>query len=125
MEMREYLENHVEHSLHELIRRHVFIATRNYYNRVKAFINKILTDKNNPMCVKYWTTKVEFQGRGAGHNHGTIWVDVQKMELTFVDKNNGWVHLDNLLSNSPMKSKEMKQLKQILEKYYLKHNLTS
>ena len=86
MKMQEYLKNHVEHSLHELIRRHVFIATRNYFNRVKAFISKILTDKNNPMCVKYWTTKVEFQGRGAGHNHGVIWVDMKQMEFTIVTR---------------------------------------
>ena len=68
MEIKEYLESHVDESLHELIRRHVFIATRNYQHRVKAFIQNILGDKSNPMHVKYWTTKVEFQGRGAGHN---------------------------------------------------------
>ena len=95
MEMREYLENHVEHSLHELIRRHVFIATRNYQNRVKALISKIVMDKKNPMCVKYWTTKVEFQGRGAGHNHGTLWVDTKKMEQTCIDKSGTWHNIEN------------------------------
>ena len=64
MELREYLKNNVDDSLHELIRRHVFIATQNYQQRVKAFITNIVMDKNNPMHVEYWSTKVEFQGRG-------------------------------------------------------------
>ena len=123
MEMREYLEKHVEQSLHELIRRHVFIATRNYYNRVKAFINKILTDKNNPMCVKYWTTKVEFQGRGAGHNHGTIWVDMKKMEFTFIDKEGKWENLESLIQKSVNKSVIEEQLSYVLEKYYVKKEI--
>ena len=65
-----YLKNHVDQSQHEMIRKHIFIATRNYNNRVRSFIRDIVTNKNNPMCVKHWTTKVEFQGRGAGHNMG-------------------------------------------------------
>ena len=67
IELREYLEHHVDQSMHELIRQHVFIATRNYNNRVRAFIRDVVMDKNNPMCVEHWTTKIEFQGRGAGH----------------------------------------------------------
>ena len=35
---------------------------------------------NNPMNVKYYTYKVEFQDRGAGHIHGTLWLDMDKIE---------------------------------------------
>ena len=76
--LEQYLQNCVSNSQHELIRRHVFTATQNYQRRVKAFITNIIQDKNNPMHVEYWSTKVEFQGRGAGHNHGTLWVDMDK-----------------------------------------------
>ena len=54
-----------------------------------------IMDKNNPMCVKNYTTKVEFQGRGAPHNHGTIWIDMEKMEFMFVDKEGQSRFLDN------------------------------
>ena len=70
--MREYLNKYVDASTHELIRRNIFIATRNYNHIVKAFIKDIVMDKSSPMCAQYWSTKVEFQGRGAGHNHRVV-----------------------------------------------------
>ena len=117
MKMKEYLEKHVDSSLHELIRRNVFIATRNYNNRVNAFIRDIITDKNNPMCVKYWSTKVEFQGRGAGHNHGTLWVDIEKIELTYVDNDCKWFDLDSLIELSECKGDVKQELSRLLAKF--------
>ena len=35
---------------------------------------------NNPMHVKKYTYKVEFQDRGAGHIHGTLWLRLDKIE---------------------------------------------
>ena len=32
------------------------------------------------MAAKYYTYKVEFQARGAGHIHGTLWFDLEKLE---------------------------------------------
>ena len=64
--MKDYLDNHLDKSEHEIIRKNIVTACQNYYNRYKAFIREILLDKNNPMCVKSYTTKTEFQGRGAG-----------------------------------------------------------
>ena len=120
MELKEYLEKHVDESQHELIRRNVYIATRNYNNRVKSLIRDIITDKNNPMCVEYWTTKVEFQGRGASHNHGTIWVDMKKMEFTFIDKNGAWSNVENVLKSSESKAYIKRELSQLLTKHYTK-----
>ena len=97
IEMTEYLNSHVDASTHELVRRNIFIATRNYNHRVKSFIKDVVMDKNNPMCAKYWSTKVEFQGRGAGHNHGTIWVDIDKVELSFIGRDEKWIRIDNML----------------------------
>ena len=37
---------------------------------------------NNPMHVKNYTYKVEFQDRGAGHIHGTLWLRLDKIENT-------------------------------------------
>ena len=78
-----FLENEVEPSLHELVRQNVLTATRNYDHRVKKFIKEIITGSGSPMNVIKYSTKVEFQGRGAAHNHGTLWVDLNKIEFTF------------------------------------------
>ena len=43
--------------------------------------------KNNHMYVKHYTYKVEFQDRGAGHIHGTLWLGLKK--------------IDNLMRDSP------------------------
>ena len=67
-------------SQHELIRGNVLTATRYFQHRVKNFIDKVMLGKNNPMNVKTYTYKVEFQDRGAGHIHGTLWLRLDKLE---------------------------------------------
>ena len=37
-------------------------------------------NKNNPMSVKFFTFKTEFQARGAQHIHGTLWLDLLRIE---------------------------------------------
>ena len=64
--IRDFIEKYVDKSNQELIRRNIFIASRNFNHRVKSFIQDIVRDKNNPMMVKHFSTKVEYQGRGAG-----------------------------------------------------------
>ena len=39
------------------------------------FVTHIIMSKGNPMCIKYYSFKVEFALRGAGHIHGVLWVD--------------------------------------------------
>ena len=86
---------------------------------MKAFISNIVEDKNNPMHVKHWSTKVEFQGRGAGHNHGTIWVDMDKMEFTFIDNELKWSDIDQLLKTVADKDVTTKALlKRLLHTYF-------
>ena len=80
-------------------------ATRNYNHRVKSFINDIVMDKNNPMAVDYYSTKVEFQGRGAAHNHGVLWVNLRQMELYFEMKMEHWLILTRFLKKRKVKRK--------------------
>ena len=80
MELHEYLEEKVDESDHEIIRTNVLNATRNFQHRVNAFIKEIIYGSNNPMEVKNLSYKVEFQGRGAGHIHGVLWVKLSKFE---------------------------------------------
>ena len=43
-------------------------------------MSKIVMGKKNPMCTNYYTYKVEFQDRGAGHIHGTLWLNLDNLE---------------------------------------------
>ena len=40
----------------------------------------VVMGDNNPMMVEYYQYKVEFQERGAGHIHGTLWLKLDMME---------------------------------------------
>ena len=84
----DYLKDDVKSSLHEMIRGNVLLATRYFNFRVKKFMELIVMGDNNPMCVEYFTYKVEFQERGAGHIHGTLWLNLEKMEK-LIRKGNG------------------------------------
>ena len=63
-----------------MIRTNVLTATRNFQQRVEAFKKEILYGKNNPMIIKHLSYRVEFQGRGAAHIHGVLWLNIKEME---------------------------------------------
>ena len=64
---KEYLKNFVDESQHELIRRNVLLATRNFQHRMEMFKKEIIFGANSPLCVRHISYRVEFQGRGAAH----------------------------------------------------------
>merc|ERR1712243_256938 len=74
-----------------MIRTNVLTATRNFQHRVDAFKTEIIMGGNNPMKVKHISYRVEFQGRGAAHIHGTLWLDIKEIENSqaFCDRRNG------------------------------------
>ena len=78
--LEEFLLDEVDESQHELIRCNVVTATRYFDHRVKCFLRDIVMDPSNPMSVRYFTYKVEFQARGAGHVHGTLWLNLLDLE---------------------------------------------
>ena len=92
--LKKYLEEEAKTSLHELIRGNVLLATRYFNDRVKKFINIVVMGTNNPMFVNYHTEKVEFQDRGAGHIHGTLWLKLNMIER-LVKLENGELALGN------------------------------
>ena len=77
--MKEFLKEDADESLHEFIRLNVFTATRNFMRRVNCFKKHILLGLNNPLTIRKFSWKVEFQARGAGHIHGVCWVDLKKV----------------------------------------------
>ena len=79
-DIKTYIKEEVNSSLHEIIRGNVLLATRYFNDRVKKFMDLIVMGDNNPMMVEYYTYKVEFQERGAGHIHGTLWLKLEMIE---------------------------------------------
>ena len=78
--LKQFIEEDVDESLNELVRGNVLTATRYFQHRVKNFISKVMMGKKNPMCVSYYAYKVEFQDRGAGHIHGTMWLRLDDLQ---------------------------------------------
>ena len=68
---------------HELIKDNVMIITQNFDKRVRSFFKHIVMGKNEPMKVKFYNYRVEFQLRGAGHIHGVLWIDLAAHEDLF------------------------------------------
>jgi hypothetical protein len=78
--LEEYIKTEMDVVVHELLRRNVVTATRNYQARVQALMNTIVRSPRNPLSVKHFASKLEFQARGAGHNHGVLWLDIERIE---------------------------------------------
>jgi hypothetical protein len=95
-----FLLEDVNDSLHEMIRTNVLTATRNFHHRVDAFKKEIMMGKNNPMKIKHISYRVEFQGRGAAHIHGTLWLDIKEIEKSPPFKENLQEKRDGNLSEA-------------------------
>ena len=54
-------------------------ATLTFNHRVKMFIKNIVMSKGSPMPIQYYSYKVEFALRGAGHIHGVLWMDWEQL----------------------------------------------
>ena len=76
----QFLSEDVNESLHEMIRTNVLSATRNFHHRVNSFKKDVMMRRNNDMKIKFISYSVEFQGRGAAHIHGTLWLDMKNIE---------------------------------------------
>ena len=80
-----YKDELMDETLHEVVRRNVVTATRNYQQRVNALMKSIILHPSNPLCVKHFSKRLDFQGRGAGHDHGVLWLDIEKIEMKVDD----------------------------------------
>ena len=76
--LEDYLEN-MDETLHEVIRKNIVTATRNYQQRVQTLMKTIVRNPSNPLSVKRFSSKLEFAGRGAGHNHGVLRLHMKKI----------------------------------------------
>ena len=70
----------IDLNVHEEMRKNVLILTRHFDHRVKMFMKNIVLGPNNPMNCRYFSYRIEFQARGAGHVHGVLWLDLDANE---------------------------------------------
>ena len=120
--IKQFIKEDLDETVHELVRNNVLTATRYFQHRVKQFISKVMMGKNNPMNVKYFTYKVEFQDRGAGHIHGTLWLNIEKIEKLELD--NGERPFSQLTAafrkfrkNENLNNKEKESIAAFIEQY--------
>ena len=78
--LQEFLNEWIDDTTHEVLRRNVVTATRNYQQRVQTLMTEIIRHPSNPLSVKHFASKLEFQARGAGHHHGVLWLDIDRIE---------------------------------------------
>ena len=97
MDLKQFIEEELNTSMHELIRGNVLLATRYFNQRVKKFFSTIVMGQNNPMNVQYFTYKVEFQERGAGHIHGTLWLNLKELERMIKSNAGELLKTDNIV----------------------------
>ena len=76
--MEDYVELEVDESLHAILRSYIVTATHNYQQRVLSVMQTIIKNPSNPLSVKHFSSKLEFAACGAGHNHGMLWLDIEK-----------------------------------------------
>ena len=62
--LEEYMNTDIDQGIHEILRKNVVTATRNYQQRVKAVMDKIIRSPFNPLSVEHYASKLEFQARG-------------------------------------------------------------
>ena len=102
--LQQVIKEDLKESFHQLIRGNVNMATRYFNHRLKSFLANIVMHKKNPMAVKYFTYRIEFQQRGAGHAHGTLWLDLPRLErMVMVDGKLSNPNEENIAQEKPLK----------------------
>merc|ERR1719209_544453 len=109
----QYLRDHVDENLHAMMKRNVLLATRNFQHRVETFRKEVIFGQNNPMKVRHISYRVEFQGRGAAHIHGVLWLDLKEIKVEGVNNSVLQESYSKLKHSQPLESYE----KQALEKF--------
>ena len=77
----EYVEKHgMDFNAQKEFSENILTLTRNFDHNVKMFIKHVVKGNNNPMHVKHYNYRIEFQSRGAPHAHGVIWMDLDAVK---------------------------------------------
>ena len=66
---------------HELIKNNLLNATINFQHRLRMFLKHVILSKGAPLTLSHYNYRIEFQFRGAGHAHGTLWMDWKRFKM--------------------------------------------
>ena len=107
MSLEDYMENCVDESKNEIIKRNVQLITRCFDQRVKSFVKNIIMGPGNKMKIILYSYRVEFQKRGHAHVHGCLWSDIDSMDK---DIPNLKAAYRNLRHNQPLSQDQVDAL---------------
>ena len=107
LSLKDYMENGVEESKNEIVKRNVQLLTRCFDQRVKSFVKNIIMSPSNPMKIILYSYRVEFQKRGHAHVHGCLWTDINSMDK---DIPNLKAAYQNLRHNQPLTEQQVEAL---------------
>ena len=113
----QYLKDHVDQSLHERITDDVLLATRNFQHRVEVFRREVIFGRNNPMRVRHISYRVEFQGRGAAHIHGVLWLDMKELKVEGVQNSVLQEAYIKLRHSKPLDEDELRALERFTDTF--------
>merc|ERR1712218_529367 len=107
MDLEGYLEECVEESKNEIMKKNVQLLTRCFDQRVKSFVKNIIMGKSNPMKIILYSYRVEFQKRGHAHVHGCLWSDIDSMDKDIPNLKDAYA---NLRHNKPLTEEQVEAL---------------
>ena len=73
--------------------------------------------RNNPLRVRHISYRVEFQGRGAGHIHGVLWLDINQIEIAGVASETLASSFEKLRYSSALEEEEVKALERFTDTF--------
>merc|ERR1712020_768670 len=114
---RQYMTDFVPTNKHEMIRENVLLATRNFQHRVETFRREIIFGRNNPMAVRHISYRVEFQGRGAGHIHGVLWLDLKELKVKNVSNEVLREAFDKLRHSQELEEEEARSIEKFTDAF--------
>ena len=113
----QYLDDHVDDKVHEMMKENILLATRNFQHRVETFRKEVIFGRNNPMKVRHISYRVEFQGRGAAHIHGVLWLDLKELKVEGVHNSELQEAYKKLRHSQPLDSEEVWALERFTDTF--------
>ena len=113
----QYLNDHVDDKLHKMMKDNVLLATRNFQHRVETFRKEVIFGRNNPMKVRHISYRVEFQGRGAAHIHGVLWLDLKELKVEGVHNSELQNAYIKLRQSQPLDAEEVRALERFTDTF--------
>ena len=113
----QYLKDYVDETMHQTMRDNILLATRNFQHRVETFRREVIFGRNNPMRVRHISYRVEFQGRGAAHIHGVLWLDLKELKVEGVQNSVLQEAYNKLRHSQPLEVPELRALEKFTDAF--------